>query len=156
LQENLSSAMRIGSTMTALSACLAGYGITGVGFGQFHFMYLQRFMPRFLLLSTEALVEMSSTTQSRASTFNVFARYWIETGLVGLVLFLALLRRLFTMAKQDRQTASLAGMLLIATSLGFLLTQDPYCYPPLLLGSALVLGAHNDPSAYVPSTSLQR
>jgi hypothetical protein len=156
LQDNLSSAMRIGSTVTALTACLAGYGIAGVGIGQFHFMYLPRFMPRFLLLSTEALVEMSSATQSRASTYNIFARYWIETGVAGLVLFLALLRRLFIMARQDRRPASLAGMLLVATSLGFLLTQDPYCYPPLLLGSALVLGAHNDLPAYVPSTNRHR
>ncbi len=151
LQDNLSSAMRFGSTLTALNASLAGYGAIGVGFGQFHFMFAPRFMPRFLLLSTEALVEMSSSTQQRASTFNLFARYWIETGIVGLLLFLAFLRYLFKIARADQRPASLLGALLIATSLGFLFTQDPYCYPPLMLGAALILGAHNDLTPLSPA-----
>jgi hypothetical protein len=145
LQENLSSAMRIGSTITALNAAIAGYGITGVGLGQFHFMYVPQFMPKFLLLSKEALMGMSSTSEQRASTYNVFARYWIETGAAGLLFFLALLRYLFKVGRDDHRPGSLLGVLLIATSLGFLMTQDPYCYPPILLGAALVLGTHNDP-----------
>jgi hypothetical protein len=155
LQDNLSSAMRFGSTLTALNASVSGYGLTGVGIGQFHFMFVPRFMPRFLLLSTEALVEMSSAAEQRASTYNLFARYWIETGIVGLLLFMAFLRHLFKVAREDHRPASLLGALLIATSLGFLLTQDPYCYPPLMLGAALILGAHNDLTSLSPA-KLQR
>jgi hypothetical protein len=155
LQENLSSAMRIGSALTAMNAAAAGYGITGVGFGQFHFMFREQFMPKFLLLSSEALTQMSSTTDSRASTFDLFARYWIETGIVGLFLFLGFLRYLFKMAKEDRRLGSLLGILIMATSLGFLLTQDPYCYPPIMLGAALVLGAHNE-NAVLSTANLQR
>jgi hypothetical protein len=153
LRDNLSSAMRFGSTITAINAAIAGYGVTGVGLGQFHFIYAERFMPKFLLLSSEAVTQLSSAAEQRASTFNLFARYWIETGLLGLFLFLALLRYLFKMARADRGPGSLIGALLIATSLGFLLTQDPYCYPPLMLGCALVLGAHTHrslQSAVVP------
>jgi hypothetical protein len=146
LQENLSSAMRFGSTLTALTAAVKGFGLIGVGFGQFHFFYSERFMPRFLLLSAEAVSQMSSTAEQRASTFNLFVRYWIETGLIGILLLLGLLRYLYRLAKIDRGVGSLIGVLLLSCSIGFLLTQDPYCYPPMLLGAALILGAHDDAS----------
>jgi hypothetical protein len=144
VQDNLSSAMRFGSTLTSINAALAGYGILGVGFGQFHFMFLQKYMPNFLLISEEAISQMASTADHRASTYNLFTRYLIETGVTGLLLFLASWRDLYKIARNDRNLASLTGVLLISTSLGFLFTQDPYCYPPLIFGAAMILGAHTD------------
>ncbi len=143
VRENLSSAMRFGSTLTSINVAIAGYGIMGVGFGQFHFMFLRKFMPAFLLFSEEAVNQMASSAAHRTSTFNLFTRYLVETGLMGLFLFIAWLRDLCSFARDDRQVASLLGILLVSTSLGFLLTQEPYCYPPLMLGAALILGAHN-------------
>jgi hypothetical protein len=143
VQDNLSSAMRFGSTLTSLNVALSGYGITGVGFGQFHFMFLQKFMPTFLLFSQEALAQMASTADHRTSTYNLFSRYLVETGVLGLGLFLACLQDLATLARHDRDEASLLGILLLSTSLGFLMTQEPYCYPPLMLGASLILSAHN-------------
>ena len=143
VQGNLSSAMRFGSTLTSINAALAGYGLVGTGFGQFHFMFLQRFMPSFLLYSQEAIIQMASSAEHRTSTYNLFTRYLIETGLPGLLLFLASLRELYMQARKDQSTANLLGVLFTSASVGFLLTQEPYCYPPLILGAALILGAHH-------------
>jgi hypothetical protein len=150
VQDNLSTAMRFGSTATSLNAAFAGYGILGVGFGQFHFMFVKQFMPSFMFFSQEAVGQMSSTAEHRASTFNLFTRYLIETGICGLLLFLAFLRSLFRMAREDQRLGSLLGILLVAVSLGFLMTQEPYCYPPLILGAALVLGSQKEGQLRVP------
>jgi hypothetical protein len=146
IHDNLSSAMRFGSTLTSLNVVFAGYGITGVGFGQFHFMFLERFMPHFLLFSEEAITQMSSTAEHRTSTFNLFTRYWVETGIAGLALFLGFLAYLFRLARRERGQRALVGVLMLGSSLGFLLTQEPYCYPPLILAASLILAAHLDPS----------
>ncbi len=143
VQDNLSSAMRFGSTLTSINAALAGYGLLGVGFGQFHFMFLKKFMPSFLLYSREAMLQMASGAEHRTSTYNLFTRYLIETGVTGLLLFLASLRDLYMIARSNQASGSLLGVIFISISLGFLSTQEPYCYPPLILGAALVLGAHN-------------
>jgi hypothetical protein len=144
VRENLSSAMRFGSTLTSLNVALAGYGITGVGFGQFHFMFQQRFMPPFLLFSQEALTQMASTAEHRTSTFNLFTRYWVETGIAGLALFLGLLAYLFRLARRNPGQRALVGSLMLGSSLGFLVTQEPYCYPPLILASSFLLAAQLD------------
>lgn len=143
VQDNLSSAMRFGSTITSLNAALVGYGLTGTGFGQFHFMFRQQFIPSFLFYSQEALDQMSSVAEHRSSTYNLFARYLIETGIIGLFLFIAFLRSILKAARNDQTSEALFGILLITVSIGFLMTQDPYCYPPIMLGAALVLGGHH-------------
>jgi hypothetical protein len=142
VRENLSSAMRFGSTLTSINVALAGYGITGVGFGQFHFMFLERFMPHFLLFSPEAAAQMASTADHRTSTYNLFTRYWVETGVAGLALFLGLLAYLFRLARQQPNQRTLVGVLTLGSSLGFLLTQEPYCYPPLIFAASLILAQH--------------
>jgi O-antigen ligase len=153
VRENLSSAMRFGSTLTSINVALAGYGITGVGFGQFHFMFLERFMPRFLLFSPEALSQMASTADHRTSTFNLFTRYWVETGITGLALFLAVLAYLFRLARRTPSQPALIGILMLGSSLGFLLTQEPYCYPPLILAASLILAAQHDRSSSLNGAS---
>jgi hypothetical protein len=144
VRENLSSAMRFGSTLTSLNVALAGYGITGVGFGQFHFMFQERFMPSFLLYSPEALAQMASTAYHRTSTYNLFTRYWVETGVIGLGLFLTFLVYLFRLARREPSRRTLVGVLMLGSSLGFLLTQEPYCYPPLIFAASLILAASVD------------
>lgn len=145
VRANLSSAMRFGSTLTSLNVATAGYGITGVGFGQFHFMFQQRFMPNFLLFSQEAVAQMASTAEHRTSTYNLFTRYWVETGIFGLGIFLALLAYLFRIARRNPGPDAVFGILMLGSSLGFVLTQDPYCYPPFILASSFILAASSAP-----------
>jgi hypothetical protein len=153
VRDNLSSAMRFGSTLTSINVALAGYGLTGVGFGQFHFLFQQRFMPRFLLFSQEALTQMATTAEHRTSTFNLFTRYWVETGIAGLAIFLGVLVYLFRMARRNPGQRTLVGVLTLGSSLGFLLTQEPYCYPPLIFAASLILAAQLDRSSTLPQTS---
>jgi hypothetical protein len=153
LRDNLSGAMRFGSTLTSVNVALAGYGIAGVGFGQFHFMFLERFMPRFLLFSQEAIFQMASTADHRTSTFNLFTRYWVETGIAGIALFLGFLVSLFRMARRHPGQRALVGILLLGSSLGFLLTQDPYCYPPLIFAASLILAEHLDAPSPPPTAT---
>ena len=138
---NLSTAMRLGSTVLAWRAANAGYGLTGVGFGQFHFFYRPEFAPVFLTYSGEAAEQFSRSVMNRASTYNLFVRFLIETGVMGLTAFLGLLAYLLRLARKSMSPGAQFGTILFGSSLGFLLTQDPYCYPPLALGMALILGS---------------
>jgi hypothetical protein len=144
IQDNLSSAMRFGSTVTALNVARAGYGITGLGFGQFHFMFRSEYVPDYMYLSQEAQDQMLPDAAHRASTFNLFARYLVETGVIGLTLWLYLIRRLALLARRYQDRSLTLGALLMGSALGFLLLQDPYCFPPLILGMAFVIAGHYD------------
>jgi len=139
VSENLSSAMRLGSTVLAIRLALHGYCLTGIGFGQFHFLYRPEFAPQYLLYSSEALDQFSRNAQSRASTYNLFARILVETGALGLGCFLAALVGLFRLARRHQLPSMQFGAILLAASIGFLMTQDPFCYPPLACGMALIL-----------------
>jgi hypothetical protein len=145
IQGNLSSAMRIGSTALGLSIAGRGYGLTGIGFGQFHFFYNEKYASQFLFASEEALTLMSGGAEFRASTYNLFVRLLVETGIVGISLFLFFLHRVASRVRYDCRSCALFALLLIIGSLGFLCTQDTYFYPPLAVGLALALGCAADP-----------
>lgn len=138
LQVNLSSAMRLGSTLLALNAAAAGYGLLGVGFGQFNFIYDTQFAPRFLLYVPEAQFYFAHSFASRASTYNLPARYLVEEGLLGLVLFLLLVWFTFRSGRSHNDLWHRSGAVLAGASLGFLLTQDTYFYPPFVCGAAIL------------------
>jgi hypothetical protein len=143
LQENMSSAMRIGSTLLAINAAFDGYGIMGVGFGQFHYLYLAEYAPSFLMYSDEAANQFNINSPNRASSFNFFARYLIELGVFSLVIFLIYILKIMRKAVINGGESSKVGFHFIAGSLGFLMTQDTYFYPPLIIGIALVLSEKN-------------
>jgi hypothetical protein len=147
MQENLSSAMRIGSTALGLSIAGRGYGLTGIGFGQFHFLYNEKYASQFLFASEEALTLMSGGAEFRASTYNLFVRLLVETGVLGILLFLLFLYRATSRVRHDSRAPALFGLLLVTGSLGFLCTQDSYFYPPLAVGLALALGCAADPDS---------
>ncbi len=149
MQENLSSVNRIGSTELALNVARGGYGLTGVGFGQFHFFYLEKFAPNFIFASQEAQEQMTGSIESRASTYNLYARLLVETGILGLITFSYFIIQLLLKTKKDYRATTMFGLLLTGGSLGFLLTQDTYLYPPLVVGLALLLASTGDPS-YAP------
>lgn len=142
IQDNLSSAMRFGSTVTALNIAKSGYGLTGLGFGQFHFMFKPQFVPDFLFLSQEAEDQMSVSAEHRASTYNLFARYLVETGIIGFALWMYLLAQFAKLARSFHSRDTVFGALLMGSALGFLLTQDPYCFPPLILAMAFILAGY--------------
>jgi O-antigen ligase len=137
LEENLSSVMRLGSTLLAANVATSGYGLTGVGFGQFHFFYRADFAPDFLMLSEEALNQLDPSSSGRASTYNLFLRILVEAGPIAFVLFLAMIVVGLARAARNGDDDSLFARLLTLGSLGFLLTQDTYFYPPLCLGLAM-------------------
>lgn len=146
LQGNLSTIMRIGSAQLGLNAALHGYGLSGIGFGQFTFFYRAKFAPSYLYLSAEAANQLSHQAAERASTFNLYVRLLLETGVFGLALFVGWIYGMIKSTKHISTPDVIVGVLLLAGSIGFLFTQDAYFYPPLALSLALLLGRIGDPS----------
>lgn len=138
VDQNLSSANRLGSALLALNVASSGYGLLGIGFGQFHFFYLPEYSPNFLLLSQEALDQMNNVNDTRASTFSLPIRLLVETGILGLIAAVTFVYILFRKFSGSKDVATQTGLLFISGSVGFLLTQDTYCLPSLALGLALV------------------
>lgn len=136
VESNLSSAMRLGSNLLAANVAAQGYALSGIGLGQFHFFYRGEFAPDFLFLSSEALDQLSPDATNRASTFNLYIRILVETGIAGFVLLMACLRRLWFARIPD---SMVFVSVMFAGALGFLMTQDTYFYPPLVFSSALLI-----------------
>lgn len=148
LEENLSSINRLGSSILAWRVASDGYGLLGIGTGQFHFYYISRFAPDFLMLSQEATDQMTGLSTGRASTFNLPLRLLVETGVLGATLFAGLIFASFLSVRKSSDPATLTGMCFVAGSLGFLMTQDSYCLPSLAFGLALAM---TEPSAKAPT-----
>lgn len=136
VEENLSSAMRLGSSHLAANVAVDGYGLVGVGAGQFHFFYNEANAPAYLLFSEEALEQMSPTASGRASTYNLFLRVLIEFGVTG---FLLLVYGLLRLLRAGASAKLLTARLMLVGSLGFLTTQDTYVFPPLMFACAVLL-----------------
>lgn len=136
VRENLSSADRLGSALLAANVAGHGYALPGVGFGQFHFFYRERFAPDFLYLSKEASLQLNPDAVNRASTYNFYLRVLLETGLAGFLLFVSAMKRLWRV-QLNREMTFVA--VLFSGALGWYLTQDTYFYPPLVFSSALIL-----------------
>ena len=138
VQANLSSAMRIGSTILALNAAASGYGLLGIGFGQFHFIYSPRFAPDFLLYVPEASYYFTRVMSVRESTYNLPARFLVEDGVLGLLLFVVLVWIVFKHGRSFNDLWHQLGAVLAGASLGFLLTQDNYFFPAFVCGAAIL------------------
>ena len=74
----------------------------------------------------------------RASTYDLPARYLIEEGVLGLVLFFSLIRMTFRNGRRHDDAWHRYGAVLAGSSLGFLLTQDTYFYPAFVCGAAIL------------------
>lgn len=139
VNEDLSTAMRFGSSLLGLNIAISGYGLTGIGIGQFHFFYKDEYAPSWLFDSAEANDQFDiSFVKSRASTYNMFIRLFVETGFIGVLLYFDIIRRAFRSASFSLDPAAQFGTLLTSGSVGFLMTQDTYFYPPMVLGLALM------------------
>jgi hypothetical protein len=156
LDENLSTVMRIGSTALSMNVATSGYGLPGLGFGQFHFFYVPRFAPDFLFLSKEALDQFSHASPQRASTYNLPSRMLVETGVLGFMAFFGAIVAIVWRLRSATDEATRVGLLFIFGSIGFLTSQDTYCYPPLAFGLALALTATEGatrPNSGAPETT---
>jgi hypothetical protein len=136
VRENLSSADRLGSALLASNVATHGYALPGIGFGQFHFFYRERFAPDFLYLSKEASLQLNPDAGNRASTYNFYLRVLLETGLTGFIVLMLALKKLWSV-QTSRSQAFIP--VLFAGALGFLMTQDTYFYPPLVFAGALLM-----------------
>lgn len=136
VQRNLSSADRLGSTVLAANVALQGYGLTGVGTGQFHFFYRDEFAPDFLRFSKQGALQLSPNAPNRASTYNFYLRVLDEFGIIGFILLVVGLWIIWRARLPEERTY--AG-LIFAGSMGFLLTQDTYFYPPLVFSVAIIV-----------------
>lgn len=139
VEDNLSTAMRFGSAQLGVNVAAAGYGVLGIGIGQFHFFYKEEFAPDYLLLSKAALSQMGGDVEQRASTFNFYVRVLLETGALG---FLLLMYAMISIGRIDLPAREFFLLPMFVGAAGFLLTQDTYFYPPLVFTSALIIGRH--------------
>ena len=141
VNENLSAAMRFGSTILGFNVASQGYAITGLGFGQFHFYYNPQFAPNFLLLSDEANYQFQSHAETRASTYNFFIRILVEAGILGFLVCCKSLSFILNKVRYSNDEQSMLGLLFLSGSIGFLMTQDTYFYPPFVMGCSLILSS---------------
>lgn len=139
--ENLSSMNRFGSTLTALNIIIDGNIISGIGTGQFHFNYTQEYAPSFLSSSDEALMQMEGLSSSRASTYNLPIRYLVEAGVFSFIFYMLIFHLSLKNSLKYITDKKIIGILFTFGSLGFLTTQDPYCYPPLAFGLSLIFSS---------------
>jgi hypothetical protein len=139
VEDNLSSNMRLGSNVLAMNVAADGYWLFGAGIGQFHFLFRPEYAPDFLFLSSEAVAQFDGEGASRFSSFNLPLRLAVETGVVGLLLFLAIFFMTIRAARGATDPATIVGICFVGGSVGFLMTQDTYCLPALFLGLALAL-----------------
>lgn len=147
VQENLSSATRLGSSHIALNVALNGYALTGVGIGQFHYFYRPEFAPEYMNF-VNAEMNFGKDLEFRSSTFNFFLRTLVEIGLAGLIIIILFLKKIARIAKSNQTINSEIGFHFMSGSIGFLLTQDTYFYPPLILGISLILAEKQRLSRY--------
>jgi hypothetical protein len=135
---NASDIARFGYTITGINLFLA-HPIVGVGVGQFGNFFAQ-YVPQFALASDEVMQYVNGTAGSRASTFNLFVRFFCEFGVpVGLVFSYLVLRPVMAAAKALSQDPILLYACLSAVGgIGFWLSQDQYGYQPGILALAVV------------------
>ena len=134
VEDNLSAAMRIGSTLLATNVAVEHFPF-GIGVGQLSFFYVDEFAPQFLFYSSEANEYLSGAAESRASAFNLFVRFFSELGIFGLIGALTLysypIYKIFI-----TKPRSINNGLFLMTYIGaisFQLSQDSFLYSPTIL-----------------------
>ena len=152
VSENLSSAMRLGSAVLGLNLIFHGYSLSGVGTGQFHFFYSPKFASDWLLAPPEFSLYLDGSYTSRASVFNLPIRAFVEFGIAGGIFYFYCMYRIICQAasapfpypvhrRSVAEPSLLVGLSFTGGGLGFLLTQDTYCYPPLIFGLSLLIAS---------------
>lgn len=148
VSDNLSSAMRLGSTLLALNVA-GSYGLFGVGVGQFHYYFTPEFAPNFLLLSSEAANIFGDVSDFRASTFNFYVRLMVELGVIGMLGYMMLIVRAGRSILHLPELNMRRGLgLAYVGAMAFWLTQDSFLYSPALFFIALGLSLSRAPAVH--------
>lgn len=135
---NASDIARMGYTVTGIYVFLA-HPIMGIGVGEFGNFFAQ-YVPTFALASGEVMEYVNGTAGSRASTFNLFVRFFCEFGApVGAIFSFLVLRPVLAAARAlSRDPALLYASLSAVGGIGFWMSQDQYGYEPGILALAVV------------------
>lgn len=143
INENLSNIARIGSNITALKV-IRDNPVFGIGIGQFTNAY-GKYVPTFTLVSDEVVSWADGTSNTRASTFNLFLRIYVE---LGLPFFLASLYfvvspfydsvRLLRRENTSQHRYSICYLIAYIGGTTFWLSQDQYGYQVGILSYALL------------------
>ncbi len=139
--EELSTTVRLGSTLTSLNAIVDNF-LVGIGLGQFSDYYSQ-YVPDIALASLEVQAFIAGNIEHRASTFNLFTRVAVETGFINGVIFLVFIfiifKRVFSFIKinQYQFDINVSVFLSMVGGVGFWITQDQFGYQPALFSLAM-------------------
>jgi len=136
-----SNVARVGSTITALRVAVA-HPIIGVGIGQLKYFFGQ-YAPDFALASDEVAGYAAGIAEYRASSFNLFARFFCEFGFaIGIAFTYIVLRPIVSAVRGSGGSEFLPYSILAAIGgAGFWLSQDQYGYQPAILSLAIVARA---------------
>jgi hypothetical protein len=139
--EELSTTVRLGSTLTSLNAIVDNF-LVGIGLGQFSYYYSQ-YVPDIALASHEVQAFVAGNIEHRASTFNLFTRVAVETGFINGMIFLSfvfvIFKRVFLFIKNNgyKFGFNVSVFLSMVGGVGFWLTQDQFGYQPALFSLAM-------------------
>jgi hypothetical protein len=140
VNESLSSAARLGSTLVALDVA-SNYFLTGIGIGQFHY-YLSLYSAPIIIDLPELQDILTGNAVSRASTFNFYIRLIAELGLIGFFAFIYIMAKsilgFIFLYKSDSENYT--GVILsLVGAMSFWLTQDSFLYSPAIFFIAVGL-----------------
>jgi hypothetical protein len=137
-EDSGSNISRIGSTVTGVRVSFA-YPFFGVGIGQFKYFF-GAYAPDFALSNSEILTHSAGLSDYRASTFNLFVRFFCEFGFpIGLWFSFLVLRPIMSAVRlRNGGDYLLFGTLAAIGGFGFWLSQEQYGYQPGILSLAIL------------------
>jgi hypothetical protein len=143
VEDNLSSAYRLGNAITFAQHAVDSDWLVGSGFGSSHFLYPDLEHPDFLYLSNEFRSAMQGEG-FRVPVFNLWIRLCVEIGIPATILLLYLMYRAFRSPRVLPQMK-----ILLAASMSFGLSTDSYIYGLFGLALLLAFSLINVPAAAI-------
>jgi len=131
VEESLSSAYRLGNTVSYLDRAVSDDVFLGEGFGAAHFLYPSLDFPAYMYLSTE-FADMLTGAGNRVPVFNLWVRLAVEAGLLPTLALLAAFAYRFVFGR-----IAPVARIFVLTSFAYSLSTDSYIYGMFTL--ALVL-----------------
>lgn len=122
VDENLSSAYRLGNAISYLVYAVKNNLILGYGFGSSHFIFSYLDFIFGDLSSDEFKFMISGFGENRALVFNLWIRLFVEVGIIGTVILLILIAKRFYFCRSDLFKLLFIGAFIIS------LAGDSYIY----------------------------
>jgi hypothetical protein len=149
VEESLSSAYRLGNSLSYFTHAISHDLFIGDGFGASHFLYRDINHPDFMKLSNE-YAEMLGGTGARVPIFNLWIRMFVEIGVLPTIIFLAVILKYFFSKR-----IMAMGKVFFAGNFMLTLSTDSYIYGMFTLSLLLIFSMRNDISA-APADSLRK